>query len=212
MDTAGHNFGPDSAEVNQALATTDAEVGRLLKGLASRKLLDTTDVVVVADHGMAADAQDRVTYISDLLPADDFHAVTQGPVAGFRAMPGHEADLAKALLAPHPHMICSRKAEIPEKYHYGKNPRVPPFVCLGETGWSISAAHSDYKQKPGNHGFDPHDPAMAALFVAHGPAFRRGVSLPSFDNVDIYPLVAALIGVKPEPNDGDLADLKAGLN
>ena len=79
------------------------------------------------------------------------------------------------------------------------------------TGWAISAEHSDYKQKPGNHGFDPYAPEMAAVFVAHGPAFKHGVVLPTFDNVDVYPLLAALIGVKPQPNDGNLADLAAGL-
>lgn len=211
VDTAGHDFGPDSEEVNNAIASTDADVGHLLKGLANLKLLDTTDIIVVADHGMAATSQSRITYVSDLLPTEDFHAVTQGPIAGFRATPGHEEDLAKALLAPHPHMTCWKKAQIPAMYHYGKNARVPPFVCLGETGWVIQAEHSTYKQKPGNHGFDPYAPEMAALFVAHGPAFRHGVTLPTFDNVDVYPLLAALIGVKPQPNDGHLADLAPGL-
>ena len=30
----------------------------------------------------------------------------------------------------------------------------------------------------GAHGFDPYDPTMRAVFVAHGPSFKPGVALP----------------------------------
>ena len=45
---------------------------------------------------------------------------------------------------------------------------------------------------------------MRAVFVAHGPSFRPGVVLPVFDNVDVYPLLARVTGVKPEKGDGSL--------
>ena len=82
---------------------------------------------------------------------------------------------------------------------------------LAEDGWLVEAAHTAYPTPKGEHGYDPADPKMAALFIAHGPAFRHGVTLASFDNVDVYPLLAALVGIAPRPNDGTLADLKAGL-
>ena len=52
---------------------------------------------------------------------------------------------------------------------------------------------------------------MAATFVAAGPAFKAGTVLPVFDNVDVYPLLMRLIGLKPLPSDGDIAGVKAGL-
>jgi hypothetical protein len=52
---------------------------------------------------------------------------------------------------------------------------------------------------------------MAALFVANGPAFRPGVRLKTFDNVDVYPLLAKLVGVAAQPNDGNLVDLAPAL-
>jgi predicted AlkP superfamily pyrophosphatase or phosphodiesterase len=210
VDTWGHNAGPDSAEVNAALTRTDAAVGRLVEGLKAKSLFADTDLVLVADHGMAPTSPDRVTYLDQLLPAADIHAVSLGPEATIRATPGKEDEVAKALLAPHPHMTCWRKADVPARFHYGKNPRVPPFVCLGETGWVIEATKGRGVNK-GAHGFDPYDPLMAALFVAHGPAFRKGVVQPAFDNVDVYPLLAALIGVTPQPNDGVLDDLAPSL-
>jgi hypothetical protein len=35
--------------------------------------------------------------------------------------------------------------------------------------------------------------------------------LPPFDNVDVYPLLARLLGIRPEPNDGDIAPLLPAL-
>jgi hypothetical protein len=52
---------------------------------------------------------------------------------------------------------------------------------------------------------------MAAIFLAHGPAFRSGVVLPAFDNVDVYPLLARLMGLRPLANDGRSAPLEAAL-
>ena len=73
--------------------------------------------------------------------------------------------------------------------------------------------HDYHSKEPmlGDHGYDNASPEMAAVFVANGPAFRRGVKLPTFDNVDVYPLLAELVGVTPQPNDGKLADLAPAL-
>jgi len=211
VDTAGHAGGPDSDLVDNALVETDAALNLLLRGLEKRGLLATTNLVIVADHGMAATSHERETYLADLMPPADFHAVSLGAMAGVRAETGHEDEVAQALLKPHDHMTCWKKGEIPERLHYGHNPRVPPFVCLAEVGWVIGATNNGYATPKGEHGYDPADPQMAALFVAHGPAFKHGAVQPAFDNVDVYPLLAALIGVKPEPNDGYLADLAPSL-
>jgi hypothetical protein len=43
---------------------------------------------------------------------------------------------------------------------------------------------------------------MAALFIAHGPAFTSGVTLPAFDNIHVAPLLRRLAGV-PQAQDAD---------
>ena len=43
---------------------------------------------------------------------------------------------------------------------------------------------------------------MKAIFIAHGPAFRSGVVPPELDNVEVYPVLARLLGVKAEKSDG----------
>ncbi|HEY3947758.1 ectonucleotide pyrophosphatase/phosphodiesterase [Phenylobacterium sp.] len=210
VDTAGHHEGPDSPELNAAAAKVDAAIGRFLDGLKARGI--TANIIVVADHGMAPVSQDRRIFVDDLLDMKAFRYTTAGAFLALNPAPGHEAEVDKALLKPHEHMQCWKKADIPARYHYGKNPRVPAIFCLPQTGWEITS--HDYHPRTvdvGDHGFDNFAPEMRAIFVANGPAFRKGVRLPTFDNVDVYPLVAKLLGVMPKPNDGNLADTRPAL-
>jgi predicted AlkP superfamily pyrophosphatase or phosphodiesterase len=55
----------------------------------------------------------------------------------------------------------------------------------------------------GSHGYDNALPSMRAVFIARGPSFKQGQTIEGFDNVDVYPLLARLLGVPAAPNDGD---------
>ena len=56
----------------------------------------------------------------------------------------------------------------------------------------------------GEHGYDNDQADMRALFIANGPAFAHGKVLPSFDNVDVAPLLRDLIGLPAGTGlDGD---------
>jgi len=46
---------------------------------------------------------------------------------------------------------------------------------------------------------------MNALFIAHGPVFKSGARIPAFPNVDLYGLMARILGLNPAPNDGLMA-------
>jgi len=213
VDTAGHLFGPDSAQVNAAIVKVDGEVSRLVAGLKARNLYDAVNLVVVSDHGMATISPTSIIYLDDLLDLKTVVVTTYGAEGGVNALPGHEAEVEKVLLAPREHMQCWRRRDIPARLHYGRNPRVPAIFCLADLGWTIVTreAAAYYPLLHGNHGYDPAEPTMAALFLAHGPAFKSGVTLPPFDNVDVYPMLAKLVGVRPEPNDGRLADIAPAL-
>lgn len=209
-DTEGHHYGPDSAEVRAAAARVDRALALLVEGLKARGRFESTDLVVVADHGMAPlPAANRIV-LDDLIDPSKIRLVTTGAVTSFSPAAGQRRAVEKAFLKPLPHMTCWRKGQIPARFHYGRNARVPAIVCLSETGWyttTLAARKNPGKwdgKDGGAHGFDPYDPTMRAVFVAHGPSFKPGVVLPVFDNVDVYPLLARLTGVKPEKGDGSL--------
>jgi hypothetical protein len=53
---------------------------------------------------------------------------------------------------------------------------------------------------------------MRALFIGNGPAFAGGRHLPTFDNVDVYPLLRDLIGLPPASDvDGTDAPFRGVL-
>jgi predicted AlkP superfamily pyrophosphatase or phosphodiesterase len=197
----------------------DGAIGRLVDGLRQRGLFDRANLIILADHGMEGNALDRVVYLDDLVDPKTVHVEATGVITGLRAEPGHEAAVEQALLKPHEHMQCWRKADIPPRLHYGTNPRVPALVCLAEPGWAIWTHDFIASLKGGfvygMHGYDPADPLMGALFIAEGPAFKQGSVHAMFDNVDVYPLLTHLLTIKPDPNDGrfsDVADmLKPGM-
>lgn len=213
VDHAGHGHGPGSPEVDAALREVDAALARLVDGLERRGLFDRVNLVIVSDHGMTATARDHVIYLDDLLRGaglgdDAADVVNYGILAGLDPRNDEDAALEHLLLVPHDHMRCWKKTGVPARLHYGTNPRIPALLCLADDGWVISSHGRMTKNRHfslGEHGYDNDDPKMRALFVAHGPAFRHGLVVPEFDNLDVYPLLTRLLDIRPAPNDGDPA-------
>jgi predicted AlkP superfamily pyrophosphatase or phosphodiesterase len=215
VDKAGHTWGPHAAQARQAIAAVDAAIGRLLATLDRAGI--AVDVVVVSDHGMADMPADHYLAVEDMASMEEAEVTSIGQVIGIAPRPGHEAVLEARLAGRHPHYACWRKGDIPQRLHYGTHPRIPPVVCQMDEGWSalpqatLERRDADGDHDLGAHGYDPDSPAMRAVFIAHGPSFREGMELPPFDNVDVYPLLARLLGIHPRPNDGDAATLQPAL-
>ena len=203
VDDAGHRFGPDSAEVNAAISEVDKRIGDLAAGLAAMD--QPARIVVVADHGMRAIDESRVIQLADLIDLPSIIAVETGPYAAIEPAAGTDNRVYDALLKPHDHMACNRREELPERLHYGKNPRVAAIICIAEPGWSIIAGTPNWPVRGGAHGYDNADDQMLALFIASGTGLRGDIG--TVDNIEVYPLLMRLIGVAPLPNDatGELA-------
>ena len=215
LDKAGHDFGPDSPQALAALREADAAIGRLLRGLAARGQLNRVDLIVVSDHGMATVPPGHAIAVEDMVSEEEAAVVTIGQSIGIAPRAGHEQTVARRLLGVHAQYDCWRKQDLPARWHYGANPRVPRIVCQVHEGWDALPRETIAKRPAGatrgSHGYDPALPSMRAIFLARGPAFRPGVRLPPFDNVDVYPLLARLLGIAPAANDGNPATLRPAL-
>ncbi|MEO8012010.1 MAG: ectonucleotide pyrophosphatase/phosphodiesterase [Dokdonella sp.] len=214
IDAIGHRHGPDSAEVDAALQAIDENIARLLTGLDRRGIRGRANLVIVSDHGMTATSPDRVIYLDDVVPEGMAHVVMWGVLTGIVPKRENRDAVERSLVRPHAHMQCMRKSDVPARLHYGRNARIPPLLCIAEHGWIIFDRATVAREKHfslGEHGYDIDHPEMRSLFVGSGPAFRTGVVLPPFDNVDVYPLLAKLLGVRAQPNDGDIASTRAAL-
>lgn len=209
VDTAGHRYGPDDARTNAAVAKVDRAIGYLTTELA--KLGQPANIVVVSDHGMTPVTADQVIPLSDLASETDGRAVETGVFASFQPLPGREDALAASLSRPRDHVQCWPKGQIPARFHYGSNPRIPAWLCLADPGWRIMSKPPT-RPDGGEHGYDNDAPDMRALFIANGPAFRRAKTLPLFDNVDVYALIRRVIGLpQASGKDGKLAPVEGAL-
>lgn len=212
VDTAGHLYGPQSPKTASALAQVDAALGRFIAGLEARGLRESTNLVIVSDHGMAPISDEQIMSLDAMIAPEKVHTVWTGTFAGLSPLPGHETEVRAALIGAHPHGECWAKENLPERFAYGANPRVPAIICLAENGWRYETAEIPaWRGAGGDHGYDPADANMAALFIANGPDIEPGTDLGTFHNTSVYPLLAALTGVEPVQGDGDIADVEAAL-
>lgn len=212
LDKASHGTGPDSPETHASVAELDRAIGRLMAGLANR---DPVNVVVVSDHGMAPTQPGQSIALEDMVPPADAKAITYGQAVGFEPLPGRTAVAEQALLGAHDNYECWRKDAVPARWHFGSHPRVPSIVCQMHEGWDARPrdvlARRTSTGTRGSHGYDPALESMRALFIAQGPAFVPSQVVPPFDNVDVYPLLARLMGIEPAANDGDIQSLAPAL-
>ncbi|MGI9180772.1 MAG: ectonucleotide pyrophosphatase/phosphodiesterase [Longimicrobiaceae bacterium] len=208
VDNAGHRHGPDSPQVAAAVDTADALLAELVQGLESRQLLDQLNLIIVSDHGMTATSPERVIALDDYLDLSEVRVVNWYPVLMLLPHPGQEEAIYQALKGKHPNLQVYRREEMPAEYHFQDHRRIPPVLGVADEGWVVSTrerlAREPERFSGGAHGYDHRLASMHALFVARGPAFRQGLVVEPFENVHIYSLMTAILGLTPAPNDGNL--------
>ena len=214
VDTAGHAHGPESPEVNAAIAEVDAALGQLVAGLRERGLEDKTHFVIAADHGMIATSPDKEIYLDDYIDASQIELNWSGAYASFDAVAGGDAE-ARQLLGKHERFECMTRDQIPARFQYGSHRRVPLYHCFVEPGYQLTTREA-LKRKGhrlhGEHGYDNQLPDMHSPLIVAGPRIKAGHRIDGVDNVDVHPLLAELIGLGTLPSSGSLERTAGALN
>jgi predicted AlkP superfamily pyrophosphatase or phosphodiesterase len=216
VDGAGHSNGPNSMEVRNAVRRADGYLGRLMSGLQRRGLTGRVNVVAVSDHGMAETSLDRVVVLDDYISLDDVEVVDINPTLGLFPKAGREDAVYTALARANSRLRVYKRAETPANWHYRDHPRIPPIVGVVDEGWQILVRSTLNERRilrmtgpRGEHGYDPSIArSMHGIFVAAGPAFKSGVTISPFENINIYDTLSQVLGVMPAANDGDMAFAK----
>lgn len=210
LDSAGHSMGPDSNEVRQAALRVDRSVGELVAGVDAAGLTDRVHYVVVSDHGMAALSPDRMIVLDDYIDPATADVVDWAPVLALSPKDGNVDRLYAALKDKHPSMAVYRSHEIPAVYGLAGHPRVAAVVGIADEGWYITSRREMARWKEpgrhppgGTHGYDARVKSMQGLFIASGPLLIKGIVVPPFENIHIYDLMCAILGIEPAKNDGD---------
>lgn len=217
VDGAGHGNGPESPQVDSAIAMVDSAIGAIIDGIAARGLQQSVTVIVVSDHGMTPVSAERAIVLDDYIALRDVDVIDWTPVAAISPKLGATDRVYGALRTAHPHMQVYRKGEVPARFHFNDNSRITELVAVADEGWTITSRaqvarwRENNWRSGGNHGFDPSLQSMGALFIAAGPRVVRGRVVPPFGNVHVYPLMAHLLGLTPAAVDGALDSVQALL-
>lgn len=218
VDTAGHHYGPKSAQVKQALAEIDAEIAFLVQSLRERGQLQQVNLIVSSDHGMAEVDQRKYIVADELFDG----SLTQNvrfsrEIISIFPKEGQEELLYQQIAERYnpAQMRLYRKAELPARFQHQQHVRIAPIMLLAEQPWIFvrRSLLPDLKADPsflrarGSHGYDNTEADMQGMLIAYGPAFKQATAVPKLSMVDIYNVMAAVVGLTPAANDGDKAAL-----
>jgi predicted AlkP superfamily pyrophosphatase or phosphodiesterase len=215
-DDAGHSYGPGAPQTDSAIAKVDSAVGMLMDGITANQLGDQVNLIVVADHGMSQLSSERVIFLDDYIALDDVDIIDWSPVGAIAPKGDKLERVYAALKGKHPHLQVYKKGEVPARLHFNAHKHITPLVAIADDGWTITtharlARAAANALRGGAHGYDNQLPSMGALFVASGPAFKRGVVVPPFQNVHVYSLIAEILKLKPAKTDGSIDSVRALL-
>ena len=226
-DYTQHRYGPDSPQAHRALASADADLATVLKTLETQGLRDSTDVLVVSDHGFSTIGRpiDVAKTLSDAgfnagreykappQPGDILVNGLGGTV--FLYVAGHDAATIRRLTAflqgsDFAGVVFTRDA-LPGTFALSAvhidSPDAPDIAVAlrwnadeNATGFP-GEMFSDGSRKAGqgNHATLSHFD-MHNTLVAAGPDFKKGWrdEMPS-GNVDLAPTIAYLLGLRNAP-------------
>ncbi|MBD1396218.1 alkaline phosphatase family protein [Pontibacter sp. JH31] len=198
VDHAGHRYGPEAPETRQAVLELDEQIRQLTEAVATTGL--PVNYVFLSDHGMlhidtentlslpaAIDTSKFIVSSGDVMV--ELHAKDKSAIRSTYKQLKKDAEDYKVY----------RKRNMPRYLHYGRKDdkycRIGDILLLAD---APKVFHfSARKPSPGTHGYDATEvKEMHATFYAWGPAFRKGRKIPSFESVDVYPVIAEILGLR----------------
>ncbi len=205
-DGIGHSFGPEHEETGKVIKELDGILGKLRKELSTLPYGNKVNLIVTSDHGMGEISSERYVNIYGVVNEAWVEAdYGSDPVYLIDAVDEFVDTLAYTLNAAEG-VTAWQKDEIPAYLHYGTHPRIPDIVAVADSGWSLGVreqkANSSYIG--GTHGYDNTNSDMHAIFYAEGPAFKEDFVHKPFENVNVYILIAEILGLEPAETDGDI--------
>ncbi len=211
-DHAAHVSGPGTKAVGRSLSPQNAQISRLIREMEKRRLFDSTTLIFVSDHGMAA-PRERVNLGRQLRRAGLALSLlgTGGFAIGvFDEEARSDANLARAVeIARQAGLEAWPRTAAPADWHVG-DPRFGDFVVRAPIGTAIVRSTTLID---GFHGYDAQEPAMAGFLVARGRGVLVGARLGRVSSLAIAPTVLELLGlpVPPQMKEPPIAELTIGV-
>jgi len=206
-DHTGHVYGPISPETKEMVEHMDSLMHGLYLRLKALPHGDRINFIVLSDHGMEDISPERFISWHHEIPEGWAENVKGTSPTSIFVKEGYVDSLYNRLSRVE-HLSVWKHGEVPASLNYGTSDRLGDLIVAPDLGWQFASSPS---KNNGAHGYSPKEPDMMVMFRAVGPDFKEGYEAPftegeqsAFRNVDIYPLLCKLLGIKPAATDGNL--------
>ncbi len=196
-DYTGHEYGPNSNEVNKSVMEMDSIFGYLIDELSRTKVYKDLDIIVVSDHGMSDVSLDKVILLDTFIDLDKYKVIPSFAVTHLWNLNDDE-DISN-IFDNENNVQIFKKGQFPKKYHFS-NSDSPDYLIVADLGWSLTTTQklNQSKSFPGGmHGYDSNYLEMHGIFFANGPSFKSGVRIDSFENINLYPIICKTLEIPP---------------
>ena len=210
VDHGAHKYGTNAKETGDSVHFVDDAIGKLTAAIATLNL--PVDYIFVSDHGMTDVDTVNTIPLPSVIDTSKFRIPFGDAVLHLYAKDKNDIqstyEKLKSVAKDYDVYLATN---MPPQWHYSKSddrydrigdilliPHLPKVFNIGNR-----------KMTPGKHGFDPSFTDMHATFYAWGPQFKEHMKIGGFENVNIYPLIAKILGLTyTEEIDGNIDVLK----
>jgi predicted AlkP superfamily pyrophosphatase or phosphodiesterase len=213
VDHEAHTYGPNDPHVAAAVKLVDSSVNALQASLATLNL--PINYIFVSDHGMTRVDNVHTLNMPSAIDTTAFRVPWGDALIHLYAKDASKIQATYDALKKDTSISVYKLEETPAYWHSktsdDKYNRLGDMIVVPHLPKVFN--FSTRKTTPGKHGFDNHETDMRATFMAWGPAFKSGLQISDFENVNVYPLVAKILGLQIDEKqiDGKLAVLQKTL-
>ncbi len=196
VDHDAHTYGTKDNKVTKAVQFVDSAINAIQENLKDLNL--PINYIVVSDHGMTDVDNVNTMGLPKQIDTASFRVPWGDALLHLYAKDSSKINATVEALKKDNSFNTYTLNETPAYWHYAKKddrfdrlgdiiitPNLPKVFNLGTR-----------KTTPGKHGFDNHHPDMRATFIAWGPAFKKGLVIDGFENINVYPLIANILGLQ----------------
>lgn len=211
IDSAGHHYGLDSPQLITAVDKFDKLFGTFIERLKN-EISQPVNIILVSDHGMIpitkeANVSTASTFKNINVKLDGV-TVTYSDTQLFIYFDKNKITYSTRIIIEN--KLKSNRLDNNKRYSiYTKNnyPKhwhlniglsiVPDIILEAIPPASFTRYDKQTKFDPATHGFDPKDNArLHGIFIAAGPNIKQNVTLEAFENINIFPFMNTILGLK----------------
>lgn len=206
-DGLGHDAGPRSPELMAEIEKLDTHLGDFFTKMRLLPYYNKINFIVTSDHGMAETTDQKRVLLDELIDTANLEYYDGwNPVLNLKVEDDKLIEVYTNLKS-NDNLQVWYNDSIPERLNYGTNPRTHDITVVAKPRWSIFWSWNIGTSR-GAHGYDNSFKDMHTIFYAAGPAFKKNYIAPEFENVNIYPLIAEILNLKPAVTDGNLKNVQ----